>query len=324
MNSPLKLIFYGTPEFAVPSLEMLLKNHFNIQAVVTAPDKAAGRGLKVQSSAVKEFAEKHNLKVLQPLNLNDEMFLDTLKSFSPDLQIVVAFRKMPEKVWNLPKFGTFNLHASLLPQYRGAAPIHRAVMNGEKVTGVTTFFLEKEIDTGKIIFFEKISIYENETTGELHDRLKIIGADLVLKTVREIEHGTIEAIPQNNLETQGELLKTAPKIKKEDCRINWNNSATEVFNLIRGLSPFPCAFTTLLKPNGEKINFKIFRTFPPEKENPDSIVNSILQSDSVSRIKIKCMDGWISLKEVQLEGKKRLNVEEFLRGNRITNEWKVE
>src|SRR5687767_874321 len=232
----------GTPEFAVASLDILVKNNYPIAAVITAPDKPAGRGLEVQQSAVKKYAVLKNLNVLQPEKLKDPDFISRLKALNADLFIVVAFRMLPEAVWNMPELGTFNLHASLLPQYRGAAPINRAIMNGEKETGVTTFFLQQEIDAGDILFQEKISIGDTETAGELHDRMAELGAALVVKTVRAIEDDSTHPVPQP---PAGANLKTAPKIFKEDCRINWNKSANEIFNLIRGLSPFPGAFTDL-------------------------------------------------------------------------------
>lgn len=319
MTKPLKIVFYGTPEFAVPSLALLLRNGYQAAAVVTSPDKPAGRGLKMSTSAVKKYASEKGLTILQPVKLSDESFIKSLKDINPDLQIVVAFRKMPEAVWNYPGLGTFNLHASLLPQYRGAAPINHAIINGETETGVSTFFLSHEIDTGKIIFREKTFIGESETAGELHDRLMEIGAELVLKTVRAIEKNNYSLTDQSNL-FRGEL-KTAPKIFKNDCRIDWNNSAQKIFNLIRGLSPYPTAFTEIVSPQNEKYLLKIFKA--EAGYNEKSATKGTIESDSKSFIKIKCADGWINLKEVQLEGRKKMKIEEFIRGFLDAGWWKA-
>ena len=296
----------GTPEFAVPSLEILLKEGYSIAAVITAPDKPAGRGMHLHQSAVKKFALENNLKILQPEKLKDENFLSELKSLQPDLGVVVAFRKLPEAVWNLPRLGTFNLHASLLPNYRGAAPINWAIINGEKETGATTFFLTHEIDTGKIILQEKIPIGESETADELHDRMKVIGASLILKTLKQIENG--------NIQTTDQLLsgdfKKAPKIFTEDCQINFEKTTEEVFNLIRGLSPYPASFTTL---NGKML--KIFRA--EKKLEAHSATPGSILSDGKTFLRFACSDGWIEIKELQLEGKKKMTVEEFLRGHKL-------
>ncbi|MFI5220101.1 MAG: methionyl-tRNA formyltransferase [Bacteroidia bacterium] len=317
-----KIVFLGTPEFAVPSLEILLKNNYNVVGIVTAPDKPSGRGLQLTPSVVKKFALQHNLKIFQPENLKDPKFLNDIKSLTLGLMIVVAFRMMPLELWQMPRMGTFNLHASLLPQYRGAAPINRAIMNGEKETGVTTFFLKHQVDTGNILFREKVLIDENETAGELHDRLMITGAELVLKTVQAIEEGTAKEIPQSTLITENEFLKTAPKIFKEDCRIDWNKTMTAIHNHIRGLSPCPAAFTHLISPEGENVMVKIFKSrpdFSSEKTKAGTII-----TDSKTFLKIACGDGWIRILEMQLPGKKKLAVEEMLRGFAITNKWKVE
>jgi len=296
----------GTPEFAVPSLEILLKEGCSIAAVITAPDKPAGRGMHLHQSAVKKFALDNNLKILQPEKLKDENFLSELKSLQPDLGVVVAFRKLPESVWDLPRLGTFNLHASLLPNYRGAAPINWAIINGEKETGATTFFLTHEIDTGKIILQEKISIGDEETAGELHDRMKIMGASLVLKTVKQIENG--------NTQTTDQLLngdfKKAPKIFTEDCGIHFEKTTDEVFNLIRGLSPYPAAFTTM--------NAKVLKIFRAGKIlELHSATPGSVSSDGKTFLRFACSDGWIEIKELQLEGKKKMSVEEFLRGHKL-------
>ncbi|MBA3647044.1 MAG: methionyl-tRNA formyltransferase [Chitinophagales bacterium] len=305
-ENSLKIVFLGTPEFAVPSLEILIRNNYDIVAVVTSADKAAGRGLQLQSSPIKKFALNHGLQVLQPNNLKDENFIDDLKKLNADLQVVVAFRMLPEVVWSMPRLGTFNLHASLLPLYRGAAPINRAIMNGETETGLTTFFLKQEIDTGKIIFQDKISIVQNETAGELHDRMKIAGAELVLKTVQAIGNGDYPQVEQpvtNN-------LKKAPKIFKEDCRINWNENSNTIHNQIRGLSPHPGAFTF--------INDKILKIFSAGKimETPTVSPGQINTAEN-SVLRFAAQDGWIEVHELQLEGKRIMKTVEFLKGFRF-------
>lgn len=254
----MKIVFMGTPDFAVASLDILVRNNYSIAGVITAPDKPAGRGQQIQQSAVKQYALKHNLPVLQPEKLKDEQFLKQLSDLKADLQIVVAFRMLPEQVWNMPPLGTFNLHGSLLPQYRGAAPINRAVMNGETETGVSTFFLQQEIDTGKIIFREKTAIGENETAGMVHDRLMHIGANLVLKTVRAIENKSYPQTDQSELIKPGDEIKNAPKIFKEDCRIDWNQNVHKIHDHIRGLSPYPTAYSSFVSPNGQTYAVKLF------------------------------------------------------------------
>lgn len=306
--SKLKIIYSGTPEFAVEPLKKLVDNGYDIVAVITAPDKPAGRGMHLRHSAVKEFALKHGLNILQPAKLKDTGFLESVRKLHADLHIVVAFRMMPEELWSMTPMGTFNLHASLLPQYRGAAPINRAIMNGEKETGVTTFFLRHEIDTGDIILSEKVGISENENAGELHDKLMHIGANLVLKTVELIESGKASTHPQQ----PDTPLKTAPKIFKDDCRIDWNKSAYEIFNQIRGLSPYPGAFTTLISKEGKETGLKIFKSVKTEsdiKTTPGEIT-----SDQKNYVRIGCANGNIEITEVQLEGKRKMNIQEFLRG----------
>lgn len=306
--SKLKIIYSGTPEFAVEPLKKLVDNGYDIAAVITSPDKPAGRGMHLRHSAVKEFALKHGLNILQPTKLKDYDFLDSVRKLHADLHIVVAFRMMPEELWSMTPMGTFNLHASLLPQYRGAAPINRAIMNGEKETGVTTFFLRHEIDTGDIILSEKIPIGEDETAGELHDKLMMTGAELVLKTVRMIEAGNVKTHPQN----AGAPLKNAPKIFKDDCRINWENSTEQIYNQIRGLSPYPGAFTTLISKEGKETGLKIFKSVKTEsaiKTNSGEIT-----SDQKNYVRIGCANGSLEITEVQLEGKRKMNIQEFLRG----------
>ncbi|MCW3085238.1 MAG: methionyl-tRNA formyltransferase [Bacteroidetes bacterium] len=316
----LRIIFMGTPEFAVESLDILVKNNYNIVGVVTVPDKPAGRGQQLQQPAVKKYALEKGLHILQPEKLKSEEFLNQLRELKADLQIVVAFRMLPEVVWSMPRLGTFNLHGSLLPQYRGAAPINRAVMNGEKETGVTTFFLQQEIDTGKIIFREHTPIAENETAGDVHDRLMVIGASLVLKTVQAIEQNDYPQIDQARFIEKGEKEQHAPKIFKEDCRINWQFSVEEIHNQIRGLSPYPAAFTELIAPGGKSYLVKIFRTEKEMKDQPSSI--GTIDTDAKTYLKVAVKDGFVQIRDLQLAGKKRMGTDEFLRGFPISNEWK--
>jgi methionyl-tRNA formyltransferase len=304
----------GTPEFAVASLDILVKNNYNIVGVITVPDKPAGRGLEVQQSDVKRYAVEKGLHVLQPEKLKDPTFLEELKKLNADLQIVVAFRMLPEVVWNMPALGTFNLHGSLLPQYRGAAPINRAVMNGEKVTGVTTFFLQQEIDTGKVIFRKELPIGENETAGELHDRMMDAGAALVLETVKAIEKNDYPQVPQESYLEKGEILHTAPKIFREDCRIHWNTGIDEVHNFIRGLSPYPAAFTEMTLADGKKVPVKIFRSEKQPMAHTEAPGTLFTDGKEVLRIAVK--EGYILITDLQQAGKKRMPVVEFLRGFR--------
>lgn len=311
MPDKLRIIFMGTPDFAVESLKLLSETRHTIVGVITAPDKPSGRGKQVESSAVKKFAERAGLKpILQPESLKAPDFLEKLSALKADLQVVVAFRMLPEAVWAMPTKGTVNLHASLLPDYRGAAPINWAIINGEKETGITTFLIEKEIDTGNILFQEKVEITDIMNAEELHDILMVDGARLLVKTVDAIAAGKIQAVPQQAF-ANDKALHPAPKIFKEDCRVNWNQMADSVHNFIRGLSPYPAAWTELT--NDEKtISLKIFRTkvekcdhaFPVEK----------LISDSKSFLKIAVIDGLISLETLQIAGKKRMEIDEFLRG----------
>lgn len=301
----------GTPEFAVASLEALVKAKLNIVGVITAPDKPAGRGMKVQESPVKKYAIRHDLYVLQPEKLKDPLFLEKLRLLKPDLQVVVAFRMLPEIVWSLPPLGTINLHGSLLPQYRGAAPINWAIINGEKETGVTTFKLQQQIDTGNILLQETIPIGDEETAGELHDKMKETGARLLVRTISNLADGTLNEIPQQAIqEGEGVILKQAPKIFSQTARIDWNKPVEEIHNLIRGLSPYPAAYTEL----GDK-TFKIFRS-EKELSIPTSKPGR-WESDGKSWMKFACKDGYIHLKEVQLEGKKKMPIEDFLRGYRF-------
>lgn len=317
MKEP-RIIFMGTPDFAVPSLDILLKNGYNIVGVVTAADKPAGRGQQIQQSPIKKYAVEKGLTILQPEKLRDENFLYELKKLKADLQIVVAFRMLPESVWNMPELGTINLHGSLLPQYRGAAPINWAIINGETQTGVSTFFLQQEIDTGKIIFQEKIAIPENETAGELHDRMMISGADLILKTVKAIETGTYPQIEQATYTVE---LKPAPKIFKESCKIDWRKSAREIHDFIRGLSPYPAAWTDLTCNDGKTFSLKIFKA---EKEIiAHSYLSGTIISDGKLEFKIAVKDGFINISELQLAGKKKMPISEFLRGFSVDKGWKA-
>jgi methionyl-tRNA formyltransferase len=299
-----RIVFMGTPEFAVASLDALLKAGCNIVGVVTAPDKPAGRGMQLTLSAVKQFAVAHDLKVLQPVKLKDPDFIAELQSLQADLQVVVAFRMLPEIVWNMPGKGTINLHGSLLPQYRGAAPINWAVINGEKETGVTTFKLQHAIDTGDIMMQESFAIGENETAGEVHDTMKAIGAALLVKTVQAIEHGTATEIPQPA--SAGEL-KHAPKIFTETCQIDFNNTVATVHNLVRGLAPFPAAFTSL---NNKKL--KVFAVTKEVIAHDQTI--GAYETDGKSFLKFACTDGFVHVQDLQLEGKKRMDVRSFLAG----------
>jgi len=307
----LRVVFMGTPEFAVASLDALVKAGCNVVGVVTAPDKPAGRGMQVQQSAVKKYAVEHNLPVLQPVKLKDPDFITDLKNLRADLQIIVAFRMLPELVWSMPPMGSLNLHGSLLPRYRGAAPINWAVMNGEKETGVTTFRLKHEIDTGNILLQESFPITSEDTAGTVHDRMKDIGAALLVKTVIGLADGSLTEIPQSDLAaTTIAELPHAPKIHTDTCRISWSKPAEQVHNLVRGLSPYPGAFTML--------NEKMLKVFRSKKEIvfPKSTEGDY-ETDGKTYLKFACTDGYLHLLEIQLEGKKRMEITEFLRGYRF-------
>lgn len=296
----------GTPEFAVPSLQSLVDSNSNVVAVITVPDKPSGRGQKQTASPVKIYAEEQGIPVLQPEKLRDPDFLETLKSLKADLQVVVAFRMLPEVVWSMPSKGTFNLHSSLLPQYRGAAPINWAVINGETETGVTTFFIEKDIDTGKIIFQEKEEILPEDDAGSVYERLMHRGAALVLKTVEAITNGSYPQVPQQ----ESAVLKSAPKIFRETCEIDWNRTAEEIHNFVRGLSPYPAAWTTL---NG--LSCKIYKTAISDYQE-DATPGSY-RTDQKGFLYFRASDSWLSVKVLQLEGKKRMEIGEFLRGYKL-------
>ncbi len=300
----MRIVFMGTPEFATPSLDLLLKNKYPIVAVVTALDKPRGRGQELSPTPIKEFAVKYNLPVLQPESLKDKQFVQNLRSLSPDLIVIVAFRILPKEVFEIPKYGVFNLHASLLPKYRGAAPIHWAIINGEAETGVTTFFLQEKVDTGNVILQARVKIGEDETAGELHDKLAEVGAEIALQTVRLIELGKAHPRPQNELQAT-----PAPKIVKEMCRIDWSKSAREVHNFVRGLSPTPCAYTF----HHDKM-LRIYRTTIRDLQN--SKPGEVVHVDKNSLL-VGTGSGVIAVLEIQQEGRKKMGIEEFLRGYQI-------
>lgn len=311
---PLNIIFLGTPEFAVASLDALHHSTHRIVAVVTAPDKPAGRGMKLSVTAVKQYALEHDLPLLQPPKLKDPRFLGELEAFDADIQVVVAFRMLPEVVWNMPPMGTVNLHASLLPQYRGAAPINWAIINGERETGLTTFRLQHEIDTGNLLLQERMVIGSDETAGELHDRMKLTGAALLVRTMDGLADGSLQEKSQDDLLAgNAQTLRHAPKIFTETCKIDWNRSCHDIFNLIRGLSPYPTAFTYL-----HKKMLKVFRArFEVVEHGKEP---GRFETDGKNFLKVTAIDGFVYLNELQLEGKKRLKVEDFLRGYRFDQE----
>jgi methionyl-tRNA formyltransferase len=312
----LRIIFMGTSEFAVATLGSLLMNGFNVIGVVTAPDKPSGRGRKMTKSAVREFAEYSSLPIMQPENLKDPEFVSSLKKLNADIFIVVAFRMLPEMIWKIPHLGTINLHASLLPHYRGAAPINRAIMNGETLTGVTTFFIDDKIDTGKILLREGIQIFPFENAGDLHDRLMKHGARLVIRTLAAIVENIIDPQPQSKFLKPGEVPKEAPKIFPEDCFIDWNNEPITIHNFIRGLAPYPCA-KSFLKTGSEKLSFKVFESLP--ETGTHLLKPGFIISDGKHFIKIACKNGFVNILNLQLEGKNRMNTLEFLRGFNISN-----
>ncbi|MEP2059783.1 MAG: methionyl-tRNA formyltransferase [Maribacter litoralis] len=302
----LRIVFMGTPDFAVGILDMLVKNEYNIVGVITAPDRPAGRGRKLNESAVKKYAVENDLKVLQPTNLKDEAFLATLKNLNANLQVVVAFRMLPKVVWNMPKYGTFNLHASLLPQYRGAAPINWAIINGETKTGVTTFFIDEKIDTGEIIMQDEAVIEKTDNAEDLHDRLMHLGANTVLKTVEQIESGNFTTHKQPDLQN----LKDAHKIHRETCEIDWNKSSNDIYNFIRGLSPYPAAWTTLT--NGDQsVITKIYKA-EIETEKHDLSTGTLVFNKKEMKVAVE--NGYLNLLEIQLQGKKRMQVKDLLNG----------
>jgi len=316
-----RIVFMGTPEFAVASLRALVEGGFNVVGVITAADKAAGRGKKIRYSAIKEYAIANNLKLLQPEKFKNETFLSELRSLKADLQIVVAFRMLPDLVWDMPPKGTFNLHASLLPQYRGAAPINHAIINGETKTGLTTFFLDKEIDTGRIIKQVELNIADNENAGQLHDRMMLAGADLVLETVKLIVEDKGISKDQSVFIKKGELLKPAPKIFKEDCAINWKKPAEEIYNFIKGLSPFPGAFTTLISTDSKRIYIKVYSSSIEKAKHNHKTGVVILEK---GQMKIAVNDAFIQLLDIQQSGKRRMHITDFLRGVSMKSDYLAE
>ncbi|WP_248277056.1 methionyl-tRNA formyltransferase [Chitinophaga sp. Ak27] len=308
MNKDLRIVFMGTPDFAVASLDILVQNGFNIVGVVTAPDKPAGRGLQLHESAVKQYAVSKGLPVLQPEKLKSPDFIAALRDLKADLQVVVAFRMLPEMVWNMPPEGTINVHASLLPNYRGAAPINWAIINGEKESGVTTFKLQHEIDTGDILFSDTVAIREDETAGELHDALMHTGATLLLKTVQAIAADNIAGTPQAHIPAAA--IKHAPKIFKDTCQINWQQPLNSIYNLVRGLSPYPAAWTVF-----QGKNLKIYKAH--KEHTIPSKSPGAFETDQKTYVKIAAPDGYLYLDEIQLEGKKKMDIEAFLRGYRF-------
>lgn len=306
----LRIIYMGTPDFAVEPLKTLVEAGKDVVAVVTMPDKPAGRGHKLQFSPVKEYALKAGIPVLQPENLKSPDFLQELASYNADLQIVVAFRMLPEAVWSMPKYGTFNLHASLLPRYRGAAPINWAVINGDKETGITTFFLKHEIDTGNIILQEKVAIDEEDNAGDVHDKLMYLGADLVLKTLKMIEEDNVITRPQDDAQAS-----PAPKIFKDTAKLDFDKCAADIRNLVRGMAPYPAAWFNIKLQDGNESMMKIFKVSTEEK-NHNYSVGTIL-TDGKKMLKIACKDGFINLLEVQMAGKKRMAAEDLMRGTNL-------
>jgi methionyl-tRNA formyltransferase len=312
----LRIVFMGTPEFAVATLGSLLMNGFNVTGVVTVPDKPSGRGQKMTRSAVKEFAEFSRLQVMQPENLKDTEFLSKLRNHNADVFVVVGFRMLPDLVWKMPAIGTINLHASLLPHYRGAAPINHVLINGETTTGVTTFFIDDQIDTGNILMRQEVQIFPFENAGDLQNRLMKLGARLVIKTLGGIVSNTINPVPQSQFLKPGEKVKLAPKIFPQDCIINWELNSTSVNNLIRGLAPYPCARSYLINDSG-RLSFKIFESSPESGEH--SLVPGQILTDGKSFFKIACKNGFLDIGSIQIEGKKRMSTIEFLRGFDISD-----
>ena len=320
MENNIRIAYFGTPEFAASQLEAILKAGYEVPVVVTMPDKPAGRGRQIQYSDVKKTALEHGLPLLQPEKLKDPLFLEQLASYQANLFVVVAFRMLPAVVWQMPELGTFNLHASLLPQYRGAAPINFAIINGETETGLTTFFLNEEIDMGAVIMREKVGIRPDETAGELHDELMVLGNKLVVETIKKVEQGTVDPLPQEQL-AEGQTLKPAPKISKEFCNIDWSQDRLTIYNHIRGLSPYPAAHTQLISEMGERIEMKVFSS-EMEACHPDMPVGSVV-TDNKKFLKVAIKDGFIHLTQVQQAGKKAMPIADFLRGTRLDGLWKT-
>ena len=311
----LKIVFMGTPDFAVATLKTLIDHNYNVVGVITAPDKPAGRGRKLNESAVKKYAVEQGLTILQPTNLKNEAFLKTLKSLNANLQIIVAFRMLPQVVWDMPKYGTFNLHASLLPDYRGAAPIHWSIINGETKTGVTTFFIDDKIDTGAIILQEETDIKNDETVGSLHDKLMAIGSELVIKTVQLIEADNVKT----TIQPKSKDLKTAYKLNKDNCKIDWNLDMDTIYNKIRGLNPFPAAWCYLIN-NNEKQTVKLFKV---KKESTAHTFENGKLMPSKDELKVAVSDGYINIIEIQLPGKRKMDVKSLLNGYKFDKNAKM-
>lgn len=317
----MRIVYFGTPEFSASQLDAIIDAGYDVLAVVTAPDRPAGRGKQLHASEVKECALRHGLPVLQPERLKDETFVEQLRSYNADLFVVVAFRMLPEVVWSMPPKGTINLHASLLPQYRGAAPINHAIINGEKETGLTTFILDKEIDTGAMIMQEKMTIGKSMNAGELHDALMRLGNVVIVKTINAIEKGVAHAESQEDVIKKENIeLKPAPKIFKEDCYINWKKSGMEIYNFVRGLSPYPAAHAKIQNPEGEVLDLKIFETELEPKTGNNADIYSI-KTDQKSYLKVVLYDFCLKFVEIQQPGKKSMKIAEFLRGTRISEDW---
>ena len=319
----MKIVYFGTPEIASSQLEAIIAAGYEVAAVVTVPDKPAGRGKKIQSSDVKLTALKYDLPILQPVSLKSPEFIAELSSYNADLFVVVAFRMLPEVVWSMPPMGTFNLHASLLPQYRGAAPINHAIINGEKETGLTTFLLDKEIDTGEIIMQEKVVIEDDETAGTLHDKLMVLGNKVVVETIKRIEEGRVQSQSQDMIIERDNLqLKPAPKIFKEDCKIDWTKDAKSIYDFIRGLSPYPAAHTQFVSENNETLDIKVFEVALKENKSEDTDLYKI-KTDGKSYLDVVLGKNNISIKVIQQAGKKAMPIADFLRGTRLEGEWMV-
>ena len=319
----MKIVYFGTPEIASSQLEAIIAAGYEVAAVVTVPDKPAGRGKKIQSSDVKQTALKYDLPILQPVSLKSPDFIAELSSYNADLFVVVAFRMLPEVVWSMPPMGTFNLHASLLPQYRGAAPINHAIINGEKETGLTTFLLDKEIDTGEIIMQEKVVIEDDETAGTLHDKLMVLGNKVVVETIKRIEEGKVQSQSQDMIIERDNLqLKPAPKIFKEDCKIDWTKDAKSIYDFIRGLSPYPAAHTQFVSENNETLDIKVFEVALKENKFEDTDLYKI-KTDGKSYLDVVLGKNNISIKVIQQAGKKAMPIADFLRGTRLEGSWKV-
>lgn len=319
----MKIVYFGTPEIASSQLEAIIAAGYEVAAVVTVPDKPAGRGKKIQSSDVKLTALKYDLPILQPVSLKSPEFIEELSSYNADLFVVVAFRMLPEVVWSMPPMGTFNLHASLLPQYRGAAPINHAIINGEKETGLTTFLLDKEIDTGEIIMQEKVVIEDDETAGTLHDKLMVLGNKVVVETIKRIEEGRVQSQSQDMIIERDNLqLKPAPKIFKEDCKIDWTKDAKSIYDFIRGLSPYPAAHTQFVSENNDVIDIKVFEVALKENKSEDTDLYKI-KTDGKSYLDVVLGKNNISIKVIQQAGKKAMPIADFLRGTRLEGGWMV-